>query len=128
MKAPQCNRILVVDDSEDNLTLLKILLEAEGYEVDVAQNGFAALENIEASPPGLVLLDVMMPDMDGFEVVQRIRESDSPDTPIVLITGYLDPGSEASFPKVEGFIHKPIDLDEVLKTVKPWCCSSLESA
>lgn len=70
--ATESDRILVVDDLPDNYVLLQIILESEGYHVEIADNGQAALASIAFHPPGLVLLDVMMPEMNGFEVTRRI--------------------------------------------------------
>lgn len=120
MLPDQSHRILVVDDLEDNLFLLQTVLEAEGYEVDTALNGSLALAKISASPPDLVLLDVMMPGMNGLDVTQRIRSNENlPFFPILLVTAHeevnarqgLDIGSD-------DFIRKPIDLDELLARVK----------
>jgi CheY-like chemotaxis protein len=82
-------RILVVDDLSDNLFLLQTILEAEGYEVETADNGRSALAKIEASPPDLILMDVMMPEMNGYEVTRQIRQNQSiPFMPILLVTAY----------------------------------------
>jgi DNA-binding response OmpR family regulator len=95
-------------------------LTEEGYEVDTAQNGKSALSKIEASPPDLVLLDAMMPGMDGYEVTRRIRQNKKlPFIPIVLITAYV----EADIPQglelgANDFIRKPIDYDELMARVK----------
>ncbi|QYO68712.1 response regulator [Leptolyngbya sp. 7M] len=70
----ETDRILVVDDIADNLLLLQAILESEGYQVELADSGPAALDRIKTAPPDLVLLDVMMPDMNGFEVTQRVRQ------------------------------------------------------
>lgn len=75
LSAPSAFYILVVDDLSDNLFLLQTSLEAEGYNVDTADNGSSALEKVEASPPDLILMDVMMPDMNGYEVTQQIRQN-----------------------------------------------------
>ncbi len=72
---PAVDRILVVDDLPDNYFLLQTVLESEGYEVEVADNGRVALESIASHPPDLVLLDVMMPEMNGFEVTRRLRQN-----------------------------------------------------
>ena len=66
-------RILVVDDLSDNLFLLQTVLEAEGYEVDTADNGNLALAKVEASPPDLILMDVRMPKMTGYEACEKLK-------------------------------------------------------
>ncbi|MBW4572041.1 MAG: response regulator [Tolypothrix carrinoi HA7290-LM1] len=115
----QVKRILVVDDTPDNLFLIETVLQAEGYQVEVADNGQDALSMIEAEPPALLLLDVMMPGMHGYEVVRRIRQnSNLPFIPIILITGCEQLDTSEQFDvAVEGFISKPIDFDELLKQV-----------
>ena len=81
--------ILVVDDLPDNQFLLKLALEQEGYQVITVDSGAKALEQIEEYPPSIVLLDVMMPGMDGFEVTKRIRSNPRlPFIPIILITAH----------------------------------------
>lgn len=116
----ESDRILVVDDLIDNSFLLQTILEVEGYQVDVADSGHAALDKIAADPPDLVLLDVMMPGMNGFEVTQRIRQnSELPFIPILLITGYTEPAPANGFDVgADGFIRKPIDFDELLHRVR----------
>ena len=111
-------QILVVDDLLDNCLLLATILEAEGYEVDTTDCGYKAIAKIEANPPDLVLLDVMMPNIDGYEVARWISQN-QPSVSIVLVTAYdslpqLDPKTI----KIDGFIRKPIDLDEVLLKVE----------
>src|SRR5678815_35563 len=66
-------RILIVDDHEDNIELLRARLEARGYAIESAMDGEQALRCVEQSPPDLILLDVMMPRIDGFEVVRRLK-------------------------------------------------------
>ncbi len=66
--------VLVVDDEEQNRSLLRDPLEARGYEVDEAENGVQALRKIAARPPDVILLDLMMPKMDGFEVCRRLKK------------------------------------------------------
>lgn len=115
----QVERILVVDDTPDNLFLIETVLQAEGYQVEVADNGQDALSMISAEPPHLLLLDVMMPGMHGYEVVRCIRQnSNLPFIPIILITGseQLDTSEQVDV-AVEGFICKPIDFDELLNQV-----------
>ncbi|WP_434687082.1 sensor histidine kinase [Pseudanabaena minima] len=118
MKSP--DRLLIVDDVPDNLFLVRTILEEEGYEIITSSNGHDALKIIESKPPDLVLLDVMMPLMDGYEVTRRIRAmKDLPFIPILLITAYdranavkgLDLGADE-------FIRKPIEADELLARVR----------
>ncbi len=116
----QVERILVVDDTPDNLFLIETVLQAEGYQVEVADNGEDALSKIEVEPPDLLLLDLMMPGMHGYEVAQRIRQNnDLPFIPIILITGceQLDVADEFDV-AIDGFICKPIDFDELLTQVR----------
>ncbi|WP_041918589.1 response regulator [Gloeocapsa sp. PCC 7428] len=114
------NRILVVDDLPDNSFLLQTVLENEGYQVEVADNGYVALEKIASHLPDLVLLDVMMPEMNGFEVTRRIRQNVSlPFIPILLVTGYSEPTPADGFDAgADGFIRKPIDFDDLLNRVQ----------
>lgn len=114
------DRILVVDDAPDNSFLIQSILREEGYKIDIVDNGRDALAQIEASPPDLVLLDVMMPQMDGFEVTRRIRENKSlPFIPILLITAYDKPSVAQGLDiGAEDFIRKPVELDELLARVR----------
>ena len=89
-------RILVVDDDESIRTLLRRLLTTEGYAVDEAPDGLTALGKVASHPPDLLLLDVMMPDLDGLEVLEGLRRTS--DVPVILLTAK---GGEAD--RVLGF-------------------------
>jgi two-component system, cell cycle response regulator len=114
-------RILVVDDHEDNVELLRARLEARGYEVDAAMDGQEALDKVRADPPDLMLLDVMMPRIDGIEVTRQIKgDSSLPFIPIIMQTAL-----ETTEDKVEGldagaddYITKPINFAELEARVK----------
>ena len=114
------DRILVVDDLPDNYFLLQTVLESEGYQVEVADSGRSALESIASQPPDLVLLDVMMPEMNGFEVTRLIRQNPAlPFIPIFLVTGYSEPTPADGFDVgADGFIRKPIDFDDLLNRIR----------
>jgi len=106
--------VLVIDDEADIRESLETLLSLEGYSVDLAQNGTEGLRALESKGYDLVLLDLMMPDRSGMEVLREVRERDT-ETPIFLITAY---GSveEAVTAMKEGafdFIQKPVDLDHL---------------
>ncbi|PSB22308.1 hybrid sensor histidine kinase/response regulator [filamentous cyanobacterium CCP1] len=114
------SRVLAVDDTPDNLFLIEAILGDEGYEVNLSKDGTEALAEIKKSPPDLILLDIMMPGMDGYEVTRRIRQNPTlPYIPILLITAHeqssvvegLDAGAD-------DFIRKPFDTDELLARVR----------
>lgn len=123
MKSNQKYCILVVDDIADNLLLLGFILETEGYQVKLADSGSAAIAHIQASPPDLVLLDVMMPDMDGFEVAQRLREIEPLSSlPLVLATADRKVDLERALSVgANDVLHKPIETDKLLTLVNTWC-------
>jgi adenylate cyclase len=113
--------ILVVDDTPQNVLLLEALLTGRGYKVITASSGAEALRLIGSAPPDLILLDVVMPEMSGYEVCQKIREQ--PDIgilPVVMVTA-LDPAQE----RIKGleagaddFLSKPINQPELLARVR----------
>jgi len=81
------NQILVVDDNDMNLSLVSKILELEGYEVAIACNGMEAIQSVISSEPDLALLDVMMPDMDGYELCRKLREPPiNAAMPIIMLT------------------------------------------
>src|SRR5690349_1233019 len=114
-------RILIVDDHEDNIELLRARLEARGYVIDSAMDGEQALACVAKTAPDLILLDVMMPRIDGFEVVRRLKADKSlPFIPIILQTAL-----DSTEHKVEGldagaddYITKPINFAELEARVK----------
>lgn len=114
------DRLLVVDDVPDNRFLLRTILAEEGHEILEAESGKQALAILQTDLPDLVLLDVMMPDIDGYEVTRRIRAlKDIPFIPILLITAHdqssavkgLDLGADE-------FLRKPVQVDELLARVR----------
>jgi len=113
------SRILLVEDEENLREAIKLNLEIEGYEVEEADTGMKALKKTSAQRFNLIILDVMLPEMDGFDVCQKIRITDS-DTPIIFLTA-KDTGQD----KVMGFkygaddyLTKPFNLEELLLRVK----------
>jgi diguanylate cyclase (GGDEF)-like protein len=109
-------RILIVDDHEDNVELLRARLDSWGYRTETAGDGEEALAKVEARPPDLILLDVMMPKIDGIEVARRVKgNAQLPFIPIIMQTAL-----DATENKVEGleagaddYITKPIDFAEL---------------
>jgi DNA-binding response OmpR family regulator len=111
-------KILVVDDDPAIRSLVSDALEIEGYEVRVAEDGFSGLRAIEAHRPDCVLLDVMMPGLDGHQVLQRIRAAEAGSTlPVVMLTAYSDDSNawQAWTEGVDYFLAKPFDAEELLR-------------
>ena len=112
--------VLVVDDQPQNVKLLDAVLSPRGYSVITASSGAEALEKVVASPPDIVLLDIVMPDMDGYEVCRRLRADPATSfLPVVMITAS---GSQERIGAIEAgaddFVVKPFDQAELLARVR----------
>jgi two-component system, cell cycle response regulator len=115
------DRILVVDDHPDNVEIINARLSSRGFTVETATNGQEALDQVLANPPHLILLDVMMPLMDGYEVARRIKQDEAlPFIPIILVTA-----RDSTADKVEGldagaddYLTKPINFPELEARVR----------
>ncbi len=123
---PKTYRVLVVDDVADNVFLLQTILEAEGYTVETAPNGVTALHKIEQDQPDLVLLDIMMPGLNGYDVTRRVRQNKQfAGLPIVLLTAHDEffhrPYSEVG---ATDLIRKPVNFDELLDKVASYTHSA----
>ena len=118
----EASKILVVDDEPRNVRILQIQLNAQGYTVCTAADGLEALDTVEKEVPDLILLDINMPRMDGFEVIKQIRADKATEfIPIVMITALRDT-RENRIRSIEAgaddFIEKPFDSLEVLARVR----------
>ena len=115
------SRILVVDDNAQNLELIVAYLDGLACEVETAADGVEALETIEHQPPDLVLLDIMMPRMSGFEVCRKLKsDPKTRDIPILMVTalselGDIERGVESG---TDDFISKPVNRLELVTRVK----------
>jgi len=117
----QGGRMLVVDDIEANVRLLSRILKNAGHEISTAQSGQEALEKVLSEPPDVVLLDVMMPGMDGFEVCRRLRADPQTSTlPIVMVTALQETEDrvKALEAGADDFLTKPVDSVEVVARVR----------
>lgn len=119
-------RILVVDDEPDFALIVQGNLEKEGFEVDVAYNGVEGLEKVKANPPDAIVLDVMMPEMDGYEVCKELKDDDATcEIPIVLLTAVASHVTSTRYSHADGmsteaddYIAKPASAEEITNSIK----------
>jgi signal transduction histidine kinase/ActR/RegA family two-component response regulator len=123
-------RILIADDVAENRALLTSLLEPLGFEVSQAEDGAAALAAVQAHAPDLVLLDLVMPGLDGFEVVQRLRAAHGPQPKVVAVSAnaFDEARQRALAMGCDSFMTKPVDVEQLLATLAEqlglvWLCA-----
>mgnify|MGYP006414143001 FL=1 len=121
MPQPENARILIVDDTLQNIQVLGTILREQGYQLNVAQNGKQALESVQKVHPDLILLDVMMPEMDGFETCQHLKaDPETADIPVIFLTAKIETDDI-----VKGFelgavdyVTKPFTATELLRRAR----------
>ncbi|MCU0555783.1 MAG: response regulator [Desulfobacterales bacterium] len=119
-------RILVVDDEPDFAAIVQGNLEKEGFEVDVAYDGVQGLAKIKANPPDAVVLDVMMPEKDGYQVCRELkRDKELCDIPVILLTAVASHVSSTRYSHADGmsteaddYIPKPASAEEITESIK----------
>lgn len=115
-------RVLIVDDEPDFCAMVKDFLSLRGgYEVEVADSGFSAGLTVARFIPGIILMDIMMPDIDGFEAVRKIREDPSLRAiPVIACTAHKDPQIEERVRRegFNGFMLKPIRFENLLSAIE----------
>jgi len=109
--------ILVVDDDPDILQTLALCLSTEGYRILVASNGREALEVLEKEKPAVILLDLMMPVMDGWQFVAALDEKGKRDMPLLILSADRSVQGHAQKLKANGHLAKPFDLEDLLVKV-----------
>lgn len=117
---PKKVKILVVDDIPLNVLLVKKMLQPLGFETSEAEDGVVAMEKIEADKPDLILLDLMMPRMDGFEVLRRLRANEETKSIPVIILSALNSNDDVAkgiSMGAEDYITKPIIMDRLQSSV-----------
>lgn len=109
--------ILVVEDDGDLVSLMELVLSDAGYRVRTAPEGAAALARVAEEMPGLILLDMRMPGMNGWEFAREFRARHGRAAPIVVVTAAENARARAAEVDAEGWLSKPFEIDEVLRIV-----------
>ena len=112
--------VLIVDDDAGTRALVRASLELEGFDVVEAESGTTGLTAVDEESPDLILLDVMMPQMDGWEMLRRVQEVHGGAIPVVMFSGKVDESSadEAAERGASGFIGKPFDPQQLIDRAK----------
>ncbi len=119
-------RILVVDDEPDFCSIVQGQLEKEGFEVEVAYNGVEGIEKVQANPPDIIVLDVMMPEKDGYEMCADLKADEKyVDIPVILLTAVASHVTSTRYTHADGmsteaddYIAKPASAEEITDSVK----------
>jgi len=121
---PENTRILIVEDNQTNQIILKKIVEAQGYQTLIAENGQAALDIIDVFSPHVILMDCQMPIMDGFTATQKIRQLEKPlcDTPIIAVTANVMAGDKQRCLEagMDDYLKKPTNKDILKTRIKQW--------
>jgi two-component system alkaline phosphatase synthesis response regulator PhoP len=118
--------ILIVDDEPDFCSIVQGQLEKEGFEVEIAYNGIEGLEKVRANPPDAIVLDVMMPEMDGYEVCRKLKADEKYENiPVILLTAVASHVTSTRYSHRDGmsteaddYIAKPASAEEIMESIK----------
>jgi two-component system cell cycle response regulator DivK len=116
-------RILIVEDQEDNRQIMQDLLESAGYEVIIAVNGHEGVAKAQSDNPDLVLMDIQLPGLDGYEAARRIREAGAAGKmPIIAVTSYAlgDDRRKALEAGCDDYVAKPVSPRDLLSKVRSY--------
>jgi len=122
--------ILVIEDNEQNLYLMRFLLEKNGFTVIEATDGEKGVETARENKPGLILLDIQLPKMDGYAVARELRKiKDLASTPIVAVTSYAMVGDREKVlaAGADGYIEKPIDPEKFVEQIRQFMVPAITS-
>jgi CheY-like chemotaxis protein len=112
------NDVLVVDDDPALVGMVELLLDSEGYQVTTAEEGQQALDEIARKMPDLILLDMLMPGMDGWEFAREFHTKYDHRVPIVVLTAAENARQRAQEIDAEGYLGKPFEIDDLVKVVQ----------
>ena len=107
-------KVLIVDDNSDVRRLYAIGLNQRGFEVKLAANGAEAVERIASERPDVILLDWVMPLMDGGEVLRKLREATDVDIPVIVVSGHPQPEENQGDPRIQSWLVKPITIEQLV--------------
>ena len=113
--------VLIIEDTEDNRVLIKRLLEKSGYETLIAEDGQTGLDIAIEKSPGFILLDIQLPDMDGTEVLKKLRQDETTKSiPVIVVTSYAMAGDRERLVEAgcDGYLEKPIDPSKVINQIE----------
>ena len=114
-------KILIIDDEEDIQKLLKIRLEQDSFTVMTAGDGASGAKIAEQEIPDLILLDIMMPNVDGYSCLKEIRKSQkTKNTPVIMLSGKEEEKVRDlfAFQKISGYVEKPFELDNLVSKIR----------
>jgi two-component system, OmpR family, alkaline phosphatase synthesis response regulator PhoP len=125
MEVTMAKKIMVVDDDQDFVEAVKTTIEAGGYEVDAAYDGEECLEMVKESNPALIVLDVMMPGMDGWEVCKKLKNNpDTENIPIIMLTAVASRVTTSTYSHSSGmeteaddYFSKPVEPSTLLERI-----------
>ena len=115
------NKVLIVDDDEHIVELIKLYMDKEGFDTVTANNGKKAVELFKSEAPAIVILDVMMPEMDGYEAIGKMKSNTTlQKIPVIAITAQAMTGDREKCLEAgaDGYISKPVNVDELLVLLK----------
>ncbi|HLC41765.1 MAG TPA: response regulator [Methylomirabilota bacterium] len=111
-------RILIVDDEANISRIIKFNLEQEGFEVETAADGFIALSRVRAASPDLIVLDLIMPKMDGWEVAQQLKQDPATARIPILMLSIVQDREKGQRAGAAGYLLKPFSMDDLLREVR----------
>lgn len=119
-------RVLVVDDEPDFASIVEGNLKREGFEVDVAYDGVEALAKVKENPPDAIVLDVMMPEMDGYQVCAQLKKDEQyAEIPVVMLTAVADHVTSTRYSHADGmgmeaddYLPKPASAEDIIASIK----------